>query len=299
MMRLGIFAKTFSRPTLAETLDAVVSHGFNCIQFNFACAGLPSMPEEISQEAARRMGSEIERRKLAVVAVSGTFNMIHPDAKKKEDGMRRLAVMAAVCPLLKTPVITLCTGTRDVENMWRHHPQNDSPEAWRDLLEALTKALDITERHMLTLGIEPETANVISSAQKARRLLDEMKSPRLKIVFDAANLFQAGELSRQREILDEAFDLLGSDIVAAHAKDVREENGGMAHVAAGKGSLDYDYYLLKLREAKFSGPLILHGLEEKEVDGCAAWLRDKLANGGRILAGPISAEAGKNTGETR
>jgi len=70
-MRLGIFAKTFVRPTLAETLDAVVAHGLDCIQFNFACAGLPSMPDKIAPELAAQIGDEIKQRKLNVAAVSG------------------------------------------------------------------------------------------------------------------------------------------------------------------------------------------------------------------------------------
>ena len=51
-MRLGIFAKTFARPTLEETLDAVAGHGLACVQFNMACAGLPTLPEEIEPELA-------------------------------------------------------------------------------------------------------------------------------------------------------------------------------------------------------------------------------------------------------
>jgi sugar phosphate isomerase/epimerase len=294
-MRLGIFAKTFPCPTLAETLDAVVAHGLDYIQYNFACAGLPSMPDELSPEAAQQMGDEIQKRRLTVVAVSGTFNMIHPDPQKRKEGLRRLTVMAAACPFLKTSTITLCTGTRDPEDMWRHHPQNNSPDAWRDLLATLTAALEIAEKFQLTLGIEPEMANVVSSASKARKLLDEVKSPRVKIIFDAANLFQLGELSRQREILDEAFNLLGDKIISAHAKDVREENGAMKHVAAGKGSVDYDYYLSKLREAKFSSPLVLHGLAPSEVTTSIAWLQTKMATA------PAGNEAllGQSTGGRR
>jgi sugar phosphate isomerase/epimerase len=199
--------------------------------------------------------------------------------------------------MLKTSLITLCTGTRDPENMWRAHPQNDSPQAWRDLLTSLSSALESTEKFRLSLGIEPETANIISSAKKARRLLDEMKSPRLKIIFDAANLFHPGDLPRQCEILDEAFDLHGSDIIAAHAKDVLEINGAMKHVAAGKGSVDYDYYLAKLRDTGFSGPLILHGLEPAEVDRCASFLRAKLEKGRVGKTSPLAAV--KATGGTR
>jgi hypothetical protein len=47
MMQIGIFAKTFVRPTLAQTLDAIVTHGLQYTQFNLACAGLPSMPDHL------------------------------------------------------------------------------------------------------------------------------------------------------------------------------------------------------------------------------------------------------------
>ena len=42
-MHLGIFAKTFPRPTLEETLDAVADHGLTHVQFNMSCIGLPTL----------------------------------------------------------------------------------------------------------------------------------------------------------------------------------------------------------------------------------------------------------------
>ena len=35
--------------------------------------------------------------------------------------------------------------------------------------------------------------------------------------------------------------------------------------AAGKGILDFEYYLRCLKEIGFAGPLIMHGLEEEDV----------------------------------
>jgi sugar phosphate isomerase/epimerase len=75
-------------------------------------------------------------------------------------------------------------------------------------------------------------------------------------------------------VLDDAFTLLGHEIVLAHAKDLDGEAG---HVAAGKGKLDYDRYLALLRSVEYNGPLILHSLDETEVDGSVAVLRTKLA----------------------
>jgi sugar phosphate isomerase/epimerase len=122
--------------------------------------------------------------------------------------------------------------------------------------------------------------NVVDSARKARRLLDEIGSPHLKVTIDPANIFHAGELPRMKEILDEAFALLGKDIVLAHAKDL-DHDGDAGHQAAGHGKLDYGRYLSLLRACNFQGPLLLHGLSEAQVPGCVAFLREALARSNR------------------
>jgi sugar phosphate isomerase/epimerase len=271
-MTLGIFAKTFARPTIEEVFDGVAHHGLRRVQFNFACAGLPSMPDRINPEMLDRIRRAATERKIAVAAVSGTFNMIHPDKLQPPEGIRRLRVLASACSEIGTSNITLCTGTRDPENMWRRHPDNDLADAWLDLVGSMSQALAIAEEFNLTLGIEPEVGNVIDSAQKARRLLDDMKSPRLKIIMDGANLFHADELPRMREILDEAFELLGRDIVLAHAKELRGD-GRAGGLPLGMGVLDWDRYLTLLKKANYKGPLVMHGFEERDVGASVAFLR--------------------------
>ncbi len=279
IMQIGIFAKTFVRPTLSATLDAVAAHKIAVVQFNLSCAGLPTLPEALDTATCDAIRSAHAQRGLQMAAISGTYNMIHPDPAARADGLRRLDVLASSCARLGTKVITLCTGTRDAQNMWRRHPDNDSPAAWQDLLVHMQAALAIAERYGVTLGVEPEVANVVDSAAKARRLLDEMRSPQLKIVMDAANLFHSGELAHMRSLLDEAFALLGNDLVLAHAKDLRTD-GAAGNIAAGQGLLDYDYYLALLRTAGYDGPLILHALGEDEVAGAVTFLQTKLATKG-------------------
>ena len=140
----------------------------------------------------------------------------------------------------------------------------------------MQEVLQIAEKYGVILCAEPEVSNVVDSAVKARRLLDEMQSSNLKIVMDAANLFHNGELPRMNEILEQAFQLLGDDIILAHAKDLsRDRRSGM--VAAGRGLLDYDRYIDLLRAHVYKGPLILHSLGEDQVDQSVAFLRSKLS----------------------
>lgn len=274
-MEIGIFSRTFIRPTLGDVLDAALAHGLRQLQFNLTCAGLPAMPDSLAEATLDEIRQAIAARGMVMSAISGTFNMIHPDLAERQAGLRQLAVIIGACARLDTKIVTLCTGTRNRESMWRWHADSYTPEAWRDLVRSLETALVAAEQHKVFLGVETEVSNVVDSAQKARRLLDELRSPYLKIIMDGANFFHTGELPRMREILDEAFDLLGNDIVLAHAKDLSRD-GEAGHEAAGTGKLDYDHYITLLRQVGYTGPLILHSLSEEQVAGCVAFLQSKL-----------------------
>lgn len=275
-MRLGIFAKTFPGSDPAPVLSAVKAAGFSAAQYNMACSGLDAMPEHIAPAAALAVAEAARQSGIEIVAVSGTYNMIHPDPAKREAGHRRLDVIAAQARTMGTGLVTLCSGTRDPDDQWRHHPDNATPEAWRDLLRAMETAVAVAERHDVDLCIEPEVANVIDSAAKARRLIDALQSPRLKIVLDPANLFETAGPAKQRDIVSQAVDLLADRLVMAHAKD-RDAAGRF--VAAGKGVLDYDHYLACLTRAGFTGSLVTHGLDAAEAPAVARFLREKLAGG--------------------
>ena len=274
-MQLGIFAKTFARPTVEEVFGAVARLRLHAVQFNFACVGLSSLPDELAPELLDRIRKAATSNRIGIAAVSGTFNMIHPDPRHRREGLRHLEVIAGASARLGTRLITLCTGTRDPADMWRGHPHNNSSEAWRDLLTTLTKALTTANRHDVTLAIEPETGNVIDSANKARRLLDELRSSRLKIIIDAANLLRATDLACMREVLEDAFELIGSDLVLAHAKEFNP-HANAGNRPLGRGVLDWDLYLSLLRRVNFAGPLILHGFEEQQAEQSVRFLRSAL-----------------------
>lgn len=278
--RIGIlFAGTFATGTLEARLDETKSFGFACVQMSMTAAGLPEMPDQLPPELPARIRREAAARGIEIGSVQGTFNMTHPDPEHRRTGLRRLRVLAEACARMGTSVIHICTGTRDPNNMWRRHPDNDSAESWKDMAASIREATDMARQAKVVLAFEPEVNNVVDSMRKARRLLDEIGSPHLKLTMDPANIFHAGELPRMKEMLDEAFSLVGKDIVLAHAKDL-DHDGDAGHKAAGQGVLDYDRYMRLLHTYHFKGPLLLHGLTREQVPGCLAFVRSKLARQG-------------------
>lgn len=275
MMKLGIFGKTFPGTDPDQVFAQVKAAGFDAVQHNWASSGLASIPESIPDDAAATARQAALRRGVDMVAISGTTNLIHPDRAVRQQGIDRLIGIIRTAPALGAPVVTLCTGSRNAEDQWADHPDNQTPDAWKDLVASIEQLLPEAESAGVKLGVEPELANVVGSTLAARRLIDDMQSEALTIVFDPANLFdEEADLAEQRFLINHGLDLLAGFIGMAHAKDRTAEGG---FIAAGQGVLDYPFFLEKLRGTGFDGPLVTHGLSADEAPSVAAFLRGQLA----------------------
>jgi sugar phosphate isomerase/epimerase len=273
-MQIGIFAKTFAASGALISLEAVRDAGYDVAHFNMAVLGGAPMPAAIDPAACADIAAASRETDVAIVGLSGTYNMIHPDPAVRADGFTRLGVMIRAAPLIGTKLVTLYTGTRHPTDQWAHHPDNAGPAAWSDLLAEMAKAVDVAEQCGVDLGIEPELANVVSSAALARKLIDTLRSPSIRIVLDPANLFEQASAAEARRLVEHAVDLSSDRIVMAHAKD-RRPDGSFA--AAGSGVVDFRHFVRTLHRAGFDGPLVTHGLNEAEAPKVAAFLRGAVA----------------------
>jgi sugar phosphate isomerase/epimerase len=272
-MRPGIFAKTFAGTDPLTVMRAAKAAGFDRVQYNMACSGRQPMPLEITPAVIADIRTASAAAGVSLAAVSGTYNMIHPDPAVRADGLQRLSLIISVAREIGTDMVTLCTGTRDPDDQWRFHPDNTTPAAWADLGEEMTKALTLAEAAGIRLGIEPELANVVDSAAKARALIDQMQSDALVVVLDPANLFETAPPEDRRALIAWSVDQVAGHIAMAHAKD-RGPDG--AFVAAGTGVIDFGHFVGCLRNAGFDGDLVTHGLTAAEAPAVARFLSGVL-----------------------
>ena len=274
-MQVGIMSGHFQRPTLEEALDAILGHDIRHLQFN---PGSVNVDGPLADKLAKApmVREETRKRGMTISAVGGPANMVAVNEAQRVQAIEKLKLLTSACGPMGTSVIATCTGSRDPDSMWRKHPDNGTEETWRVLCNTLEQVLPVAEAAGVVIAFEPEVNNVVDTAKKARRLIDEMGSPSLGVVMDASNLFGEGDLPRMTEILDEAFELLGDHIAIAHGKDL-DRDGDAGHLAAGTGKLDYARYVSLLCALPFDVPVILHGLKEDQVDASVAMLRGHAA----------------------
>ena len=276
MAQIGVMTTEFDAPTFEQVVDQIAEHRIVAVQLQLGSVirevpttdallrGLDVLGDKITEELATRSREILADRGIGVAAVDGTYNMIHPDPERRRRNLARLVDLIALAPAFGTDIVTLCTGSRD-DIMWRPSQANHTADAWRDLIDQMRVAADAAESAGVRLAFEPEHNNVVDSARQARRLMDEVGSPALRVLMDAANIFHRGDLERMREHLDEAFELVGRDVVLAHAKDL-DHDGDAGGRAAGTGRLDYPHYLSLLQAYGFDGAIVLHQLHELVPD---------------------------------
>ena len=275
---IGIFAKTFPGRSPRDVLASARDAGFQMVQYNMTCSGLSALPGVVPTEAIDELRAASDATGVTLAALSATYNMVHPDETVRRAGQVALVALAGTAHDVGIPLLTLCTGTRDAANQWAWHPENRSPATWRMLLSSLDAAIESTEQYDRMLGIEPEPANVVESAARAKALIDELGSSRVRIVFDAANLLDTATLlagrNAIRSALEHALSEVAEHVVLVHAKD-RTLDGVV--VAAGRGAMDYDAYFDALAQSGVRAPIVTHGLDADAAPGVAAFLRDRIS----------------------
>lgn len=276
-MKIGLASTDFEPECgplpLKLIFEKIRDFGYDCVQLslssiqesNFIPDGNFDIPPEIPTELPGeilRLGKEYG---VSISALNGTYNTAHPDETIRQEGLRRFALLAKAAKEMDVPAITLCSGSRCPQDMWAPHPDNDSLNAFRDMLESMKALTEIAESNGLSLAIEPEASNIINTAEKANAILFLVGSPRLGMIMDAANLFHVGEAKQSNVAprLNHAFSLFGSRIILAHGKDIME-GPGISFCAAGEGIVDFRLMKQLLNDYSYTGDMIVHGVYNQE-----------------------------------
>jgi sugar phosphate isomerase/epimerase len=218
--RLGIFARTFRRDTPAEVAAAVRAAGYALAHWNFAAIGRATLAADVAEDQFSVVRDAFHDHGLGIPSASGTFNMINPNIDLRDRQIEEAIRLIRLVGLIGADVVTLCTGTRDPDSMWRAHPGNTDPSAWSDLRRSLDPLLEAARDARIRLGIEPELGNVVRDAPAAAQLLDELGGDApVGIVLDPANLLTPDTVDQQDRIVGEAIDLLGDRVISIQAKD--------------------------------------------------------------------------------
>lgn len=178
------------------------------------------------------------------VAVLGTYVELAINDESRLKNAADFKSQLAVCKALGAG----CIGT-ETTSMEKQPAGTTREEAQELLCRSLADILPAAEALGVTVAVEPVTYHSMNSATATRHILDTMRSPNLKVIFDMSNLVDAGNVGAQDRIWNDVGELLGDQIVAVHFKgQAFAPDGGLLHTSLEDSLTDYAGAFAMLRQ---------------------------------------------------
>ena len=174
------------------------------------------------------------------VAVLGTYVELAINDESRLKNAADFKSQLAVCKALGAG----CIGT-ETTSMEKQPAGTTREEAQELLCRSLADILPAAEALGVTVAVEPVTYHSMNSAAATRHILDTMRSPNLKVIFDMSNLVNAGNVGAQDRIWND----VGDQIVAVHFKgQAFAPDGGLLHTSLEDSLTDYAGAFAMLRQ---------------------------------------------------
>lgn len=266
-LRPGIRAHDLGRFSAAGLARRVRAEGLDCVQLALGKAinGVDPRPGYLNPKMAAEIGSAFTRAGVRIEVLGCYINPIHPDAPTRRVLLEFFKEHLRHARGFGCNIVALESGSWNADQS--PHPANAGEAAYQDLLGSMGELVAEAERCGVVVGIEGVTRHVLSTPERMRRLLDEIPSSHLQVVFDPVNLISWANYPEQRELLRRSFELLGDRMAVVHAKDFRIADGERVACPPGSGMLDYPFLLSWLAVHR---PGIAVLLEEVPADQAAA-----------------------------
>ena len=272
-MRLGVRAHDFGKLPVDELAGRIAAHGLESIQLapTKALAGFDLDEGRLSPGFAAGVAEAFRRRGIRIAVLGCYINLGDRDESRRRPQLERFKAYLRFARDFGCSVVGTETGSLNAD--FSRHPDNGGEEAFQIVLSGVRELVREAEKFGVFVCIEAVERYVISSPQRLRRLIDEVDSPNLQVIYDPVNLLWPTNCARQDEILEEAHALLGDRICIVHAKDFSAEGGAFVELPAGTGELDYSKVLRWVREHKPGIDVLLENTSPDTIADTVAFMR--------------------------
>ena len=265
-MNIGIRMHDAAPGTLRERAGFIREQGFSCVHLALSKTidPKPMEPAAATPGLAAQVRHDLGDIDLAVLGCY--LNLTHPDEDAYRDILKRYRAHIQLTRWMNAGCVGTETGNPNAG--YAYDPaRSHTPEALEMFIRRVAPVVECAEHFGVTLAIEPVYTHIVHDGKAARKVLDAVASDNLKIILDPVNLLHTDNIDRRDDVICEAIDLLGDDVVIIHMKDYQHTENGLQSMACGLGEMDYTDIL---RFAKYRKPFIQMTLEDTKPDNAEA-----------------------------
>lgn len=214
-MKIGLRAHDYGRHAPEDITKAVRRDGFEAIHLAFPKAIIGSSShDEVTNELVQEMHQACVKHDIEV-SVLGCY--VEPSLRDNEERAIHIGRFLRTMDFVK-PLGATCIGT---ETTHFTYPETEREEVFNILIQSVRQMIEKAERINVDVAIEPVAKHTLNTPELTARLLKEIPSDKLKIIFDPVNLLTAQNIKDQDTLWDRCFEAFGEKICAVHIKGTR------------------------------------------------------------------------------
>ena len=266
-MQIGIRLHDTVNVPITERVPIVKEQGFSCVHLALSKV----ITENSVDNSALTPGYAMYLKRLfnksdIDIAVLGCYlNLANPNTESLKKITDKYLANIRFAAHLGCGVVGTETGAPN--EGYETVPECYTEEALQTFITNLKPVVKYAECMGVLVAIEPVVRHIVNTPARARRVLDEINSPNLRIILDPVNLLDITNYKQQDEVIAEAIRLLGEDIAILHIKDYAVEDGALKECAAGFGQMNWKPVIEYVKKEK---PYMQCTLENTVPDNAVA-----------------------------
>lgn len=268
-MQFGIRLHDAVQAPIEERLKIIKEQGFTCahVALSKVISENSVAPEALTPGYAMYLKRLFDKNELDCAVLGCYLNLANPDAVQLKAIQEKYKANIRFAAHLGAGVVGTETGAPNVEYKFEEACWNE--ESLQIFIKNLRPVVKYAEQMGVLMAIEPVVRHIVCNPVRARRVLDEIDSPNLRIILDPVNLLESYNYEKQDEIIDEAIELLGRDVAVLHVKDFVIKDGKLVSVPVGQGQCHWDRIIPYMKKEK---PYMHATLEDTKPDNAVAAL---------------------------
>ena len=245
-MNIGIRLHDTAPGTLKERLGFARAQGFTCAHVALGMTlngfSMQDASRSLTNDLAAQVRQDLEDTGMECAVLGCYLNLADPDPERRDHTRAIYQAHLRAAPLIGARVV----GTETYANPASRFPEPAarSEDAFRLFMDCLRPVVRFAEEAGAILAVEPVYHHIISTPERAQRMLEELPSDHLQIILDAVNLIGPGFDGQADALTEEAIRRLGDRVRVLHMKDYTVlADGGIHSQACGTGKMRFERLL--------------------------------------------------------
>jgi len=239
MIQVGLRLHDTEKGDLQQRLDFMKEQGFTCshVALTKAITEFSTANSALTPGLGSYIRKSFQKRNIDIAVLGCYLNLANPNEEQLKKIIDTYKATIRFASYLGCNVVGTETGAPN--ETYEFEEACHSEGALQTFIKNLRPVVEYAEKFGIIIAIEPVYVHIVNDAKRAKRVLDEINSPNLQILFDPVNILSIDNYKEHTTVIKDALEIFGDDIVVFHIKDFVVESNSLKACAVGTGLMDY------------------------------------------------------------